>query len=219
MLCTFAVRYRWLAAGPGSEASPTYPVQYQEYYEPYVIMAAGLFLPYDERFRGYGLNKCVHLRALSHLRQLTFSVLAGQYAIADSHERSAAHSDTYGSDSGYRKYVLSEMYDTAVAEMGRGEAPRVSNNTSAMLLPLTREPAGRPGKASARSKSTPQSGGRGEASAGTGAGTGADTAGGSPVFPLSGGAVASVLSGRAGGKVRQLLAEAHEDIKLRLNIV
>ncbi|CAM9225458.1 unnamed protein product, partial [Ectocarpus fasciculatus] len=63
----------------------TYPVQYKDFYEPYVVMATQLFVPYDERFRGYGLNKCIHLKALSKLRDLRFHVLSGHFAIADTH--------------------------------------------------------------------------------------------------------------------------------------
>ena len=40
-----------------------YEVVYEECYEPYVIGSRRLLPRYDERFRGYGMNKIQHLYA------------------------------------------------------------------------------------------------------------------------------------------------------------
>ena len=123
--------YRWKALS--LQETQTYPVDYKDFYEPYVIVATEHFVPYDERFRGYGLNKCIHLKALSKLRDLRFHVLSNHFIVADTHARSTAHANTYGSGSGFRKYVIYEIYDACIAELNRGIRPCISGNTAALL--------------------------------------------------------------------------------------
>ena len=53
--------HRWTELLDEVEAV-TYPARYTERYEPYIIVPRDSFVPYDERFRGYGLNKVVQLR-------------------------------------------------------------------------------------------------------------------------------------------------------------
>lgn len=126
--------FRWIEES--SSQSVSYPVEYIEFYEPYVIMSTAHFLPYDERFRGYGLNKCIHLRALSMLKNVEFNVLKDHFVIANTHDRSEAHSDTYGKESGFRKYVVYEIYERCIREMSSGsDLPKVSALTAALLQP------------------------------------------------------------------------------------
>ena len=79
-------------------------------------MSAERYLPYDERFRGYGLNKCIHLKGL-HCLGYSFYVIPSHFLVAASHERSQAHTQTYGPDSGFRKFVVAATYDRAREEL------------------------------------------------------------------------------------------------------
>ena len=116
----------------------SYPVLFQDFYEPYVIMSCEHFVPYDERFRGYGLNKCIHLKALAS-RGCTFHVIPTHFVVAGFHERSVAHSQTYGSESGYRKFVVAAMYDLACKELSQGKIPLMSPRSEQIFLDMRRE--------------------------------------------------------------------------------
>lgn len=129
-------RWQDLSASPASQAEQgqqqMYKVPYSDYYEPYVIMSTERFVPYDERFRGYGLNKCIHLRALAE-RGCTFHVLPGHFVVAEGHAKSVAHLRTYGSQSGYRKHVVAAAYRAALRDIKAGVLPAVSGTTQHLL--------------------------------------------------------------------------------------
>ena len=72
-----------------------YEVAYEECYEPYVIGSRRLLPRYDERFRGYGMNKIQHLYACSQAG-LRFVVEPGVFVAAAEHERSEAWRKMYG---------------------------------------------------------------------------------------------------------------------------
>jgi len=61
-----------------------YEVDYEECYEPYVIGSRRLLPQYDERFRGYGMNKIQHLYACS-AAGLRFVVEPGVFVAAAEH--------------------------------------------------------------------------------------------------------------------------------------
>lgn len=111
----------------------SYEVKYENYYEPYVIMSAKSFIPYDERFRGYGLNKCVHIRSLAD-QGLSFHVLCNHFVIACCHQKSSAHHMTYGKNSGYRKYIIAAVYDRVVSELKYNLMPQISQSTRKCLF-------------------------------------------------------------------------------------
>jgi hypothetical protein len=93
-------------------------------------------VPLDERFRGYGMNKCIHLRALAQ-RGDRFHVVGGHFCLADAHEKSVSHRLTYGEGSGYRKHIIAALYRRAAEEQQQqqqGKVPvRVSLRTAALL--------------------------------------------------------------------------------------
>lgn len=49
----------------GASSGGAYRIDYQACYEPYIVAEKALLPRYDERFRGYGLNKVSHLMACS----------------------------------------------------------------------------------------------------------------------------------------------------------
>ena len=65
-------------------AREPYSVPYAEFYEPYVVAARSALPPADERFTGYGLNKCALLYAAA-ARGMSFTVLPHCFAVAADH--------------------------------------------------------------------------------------------------------------------------------------
>jgi hypothetical protein len=110
----------------------SYPVSYCNYYEPYVIVSTNQFVPYDERFRGYGLNKCAHIRNM-HQRGVQFRVLYDHFVVAKEHDRSEAHSQTYNEDGGYRKYIVAALYELVEEDIRNNKSPILSKNIQALF--------------------------------------------------------------------------------------
>jgi hypothetical protein len=73
----------------------SYAVPFAAGFEPYVLAAREALPLYDERFRGYGMNKISHLHAV-HAAGLCFRVLEGHFACAFEHGRSAEWQRTFG---------------------------------------------------------------------------------------------------------------------------
>merc|ERR1712048_1053836 len=63
-----------------------YEVAYKHGFEPYVVMRKDQVPKYDERFRGYGMNKIIHLLGVS--KTSTFHVLPETWVMELPHERS-----------------------------------------------------------------------------------------------------------------------------------
>jgi hypothetical protein len=74
---------RWLESERG------YDVHYKDFYEPYVVAARANVPRYDERFRGYGLNKVSHLYAVA-AAGATFHVWPAHFVVAEEHAKSAS---------------------------------------------------------------------------------------------------------------------------------
>mmetsp|Transcript_26649 Transcript_26649/g.83578 ORF Transcript_26649/g.83578 Transcript_26649/m.83578 type:complete len:421 (-) Transcript_26649:37-1299(-) len=92
-------RWAQLAAAGGSTGPWSYEIQYEEYFEPYVVLDRRLAPRFDERFRGYGLNKCSFFRHW-HALGCRFEVLVhgGHFVAAAPHPRSEAWLRTYGQE-------------------------------------------------------------------------------------------------------------------------
>ena len=80
---------RWFSA------SSPYTIDYQEHFEPYVIACRVLVPRYDERFRGYGMNKISHLYEIA-AAGATFAVLPHVFLTAREHARSASYQRVFG---------------------------------------------------------------------------------------------------------------------------
>jgi len=78
------------------QASEPYRVEYEECYEPYVVAARAHVPKYDERFRGYGMNKIVHIFHL-HALGTAFFVLPQHFVAAEPHPKSVSWETTYSS--------------------------------------------------------------------------------------------------------------------------
>ena len=78
-------------------ASEPYQVEYREMFEPYVIAHKASLPRYDERFRGYGMNKIAHLYEVA-ARGARFVVLPHVFLCAHEHERSDAYRRVFGQD-------------------------------------------------------------------------------------------------------------------------
>jgi len=75
------------------KATSPYQVQYQHCYEPYIIMRKDQVPRYDERFRGYGMNKISHLMQVSTITD--FHVLPNAYVMSIRHEKSEDWKKTF----------------------------------------------------------------------------------------------------------------------------
>ena len=78
-------------------SSTRYEVKYEECYEPYVIGNRHLLPKYDERFRGYGMNKIQQLYACN-ARGLRFVVEPHVFVAAAEHKRSTSWKTMYSAD-------------------------------------------------------------------------------------------------------------------------
>jgi len=78
------------------KATAPFQVQYEHCYEPYVIMRKDQVPEYDERFRGYGMNKISHLMQVS--TNTDFHVLPNVYVMSIRHEKSVDWKKTFRGD-------------------------------------------------------------------------------------------------------------------------
>mmetsp|Transcript_11300 Transcript_11300/g.21520 ORF Transcript_11300/g.21520 Transcript_11300/m.21520 type:complete len:336 (-) Transcript_11300:161-1168(-) len=72
-----------------------YQVSYSDFYEPYVVAAKSRIPHYDERFRGYGMNKVSHLFA-SAAAGLGFTVWPSHFVCAEEHDKSSSWQSVFG---------------------------------------------------------------------------------------------------------------------------
>lgn len=96
-----------------------------------MIISRDYFIPYDERFRGYGLNKVVQLRWLSDCGT-RFHVLSKHFVAAKAHERSATFTVTFGAHMKRSVQNVYALYNNARGVLNGG-IPALSSNTEVML--------------------------------------------------------------------------------------
>jgi hypothetical protein len=107
----------------------TYPVINADGYEPYVIVHRDTFIPYDERFRGYGRNKIVQLRGMVH-RGATYHVLPRHFVVEQKH-RNGQNYERYRNDMdtrGLGSWLLM-AFERSRLEIEAGAFPLLSNTT------------------------------------------------------------------------------------------
>ncbi|GMH82983.1 hypothetical protein TL16_g09445 [Triparma laevis f. inornata] len=75
-------------------AQEDYAVDYEDCYEPYIVVSKSLCVKYDERFRGYGLNKVSQIMALSKTH--TFKVSHSTFVISPEMAKSESWQKMYG---------------------------------------------------------------------------------------------------------------------------
>jgi len=107
----------WFRAGEGEE----YRVGYSLGFEPYVVARRAEVPAYDARFRGYGLNKVVHLYRMATVSKFDFVVAcSGHFVMAAEHEASADYRKTYGpSCDPLQAARIQALFDVAIEDMDR----------------------------------------------------------------------------------------------------
>jgi glycosyltransferase-like protein LARGE len=78
-------------------AQQPYEVSYVEGFEPYIVAERSSVPEYDERFRGYGMNKISHLYHISK-KGFKFIVLPHVFVIAAQHAPSKSWERTFGAN-------------------------------------------------------------------------------------------------------------------------
>lgn len=99
------------------DASLPYEVPYLEFFEPHVIGLTASMPRYDERFKGYGLNKVQHTYAAAS-SGFRFKVLPQHFLITARHKKSPSWNSAFGTsqDADHLKKVIG-MYECFKAEV------------------------------------------------------------------------------------------------------
>eukprot|EP00959_Pyramimonas_sp_CCMP1952_P187148 3913563-Pyramimonas_sp.AAC.1 len=85
--------------GPEVVTGEGYEVRYADFYEPYIVAARAHVPRYDERFRGYGMNKVSHLHAVA-AAGLRFRAHPTAFVCAEEHAKSASWAAMFGCEDG-----------------------------------------------------------------------------------------------------------------------
>jgi hypothetical protein len=104
----------------------TYAVEGRSGYEPYVIVSRDVFVPYDERFRGYVGNKIVQLSWMAS-RGAMYHVLPRHFVVEKKHANGENYKGVVGKKD--TLHSISKAFKTATAEMAVGKLPLLSNST------------------------------------------------------------------------------------------
>jgi len=76
-----------------SETEECYAIQYEDCFEPYIVARKDSLPRYDERFRGYGLNKVSHLMACS--KSFNFVCSSNSYVLSPEMKKSDSWDKMY----------------------------------------------------------------------------------------------------------------------------
>jgi glycosyltransferase-like protein LARGE len=117
---------KWFSTGSKKGVSNAYRVEYSESYEPYVVMARKSVPMYDERFRGYGMNKISHLYAVAS-QGTCFKVLPSQFVIAREHAKSTSWVQTFGTSADpVQKVRVALLYRRFKQDVDRAQRQHLS---------------------------------------------------------------------------------------------
>jgi len=110
-----------LCVGDLTEANDglnAYRVEYSEHFEPYIIVPRELVPRYDERFRGYGMNKISHLYELAVSWGVDFFVACSTeaFVVAPEHKKSQSWHCTYGAEANPEQRTIISMHYTHFKE-------------------------------------------------------------------------------------------------------
>jgi len=107
-----------------------YEVAYEESYEPYVVASKRWLPAYDERFRGYGLNKVSHLYAVA-AQGARFLVMPSHFVAAHEHPKSSSWQTIYGQNAEVvQRMRLAALWRRFKAELPPLPAPPASAKAS-----------------------------------------------------------------------------------------
>ncbi|KAG2487167.1 hypothetical protein HYH03_014149 [Edaphochlamys debaryana] len=135
------------AAGGGSDAR-WLPLQYHEYFEPYGIVRRDQVPLYDERFRGYGLNKVQQAYGMA-AAGYEFRLLTDHFCVTVPHARSPSFKAAFGTAADPQQRARVEaLYERFKDEMYeqygyRFEAKMSSEQASELLQPKRRSLLGK----------------------------------------------------------------------------
>jgi len=112
------------------DAAAPYEVGFEEHFEPYVVVSRRWVPQYDERFRGYGMNKVAHLYATAACGA-KFVVQPRGFVVAHEHGKSGAWQATFGS----KAHPLQRMRIAALYKRLKNEQPPLPPPLAAAAKP------------------------------------------------------------------------------------
>eukprot|EP00903_Cladosiphon_okamuranus_P014200 g13193.t2 len=138
---------RWAAAATEETATAlAYAVPFDHCFEPYVVVDKTITPLYDERFRGYAMNKVAHLLSLASgspgiSMPAEFVVLRKGFVFSLPHARSPGWEETYGPHADpHRRYQIKALWSKFQDEVIKGCKPVVSSSTAATATSLPPPP-------------------------------------------------------------------------------